>query len=112
MSKKYHSEHPTISFRCRSKEEYDKIKRMVKISGKSESDFIREIILKMEQKESKSFNSGCESAVDHILLNCSICGELMAFNINADMEIRQKILEEIGEWVHAECFKKQQQQET
>ncbi|GAG81807.1 unnamed protein product, partial [marine sediment metagenome] len=30
MSKEYHKQHPTISFRCRNKDEYNEIKKMVK----------------------------------------------------------------------------------
>jgi predicted DNA-binding protein len=57
MSKKYHMLHPTISFRCRSIEEYTKIKEMVKRSGKSESDYVREIVLGAKVKESQSFEA-------------------------------------------------------
>ena len=62
MMKEYHKKHPTISFRCRSIDEYNKIKKMVEYSGKSESTFIREMLLSAEVKESQSFNSSYYSA--------------------------------------------------
>jgi hypothetical protein len=51
MSKKYHEKHPTISFKCRSIEEYNAIKKMVEISDKSESDYIREVVLRVVEKD-------------------------------------------------------------
>jgi hypothetical protein len=110
MSKKYHEQHPTISFRCRSIDEYNMIKRMVQISGKSESTFIREILLKQEPKESKSYNEGCERAINKFILPCSICKQPMVFSIENYVELRQTIVEMFGNYAHVECNQKKQQQ--
>jgi hypothetical protein len=58
MSKNYQMLHSTISFRCRCIEEYTKIKQMVERSGKSECDYVREIVLGVEAKELQSFELG------------------------------------------------------
>ena len=108
MSKKYHEQHPTISFRCRNVDEYYMIKRMVEISGKSESDFIREILLKEEPRESKSYNEGCERAINKFILPCSICKQPMVFSIENYIELRQKIVEMFGSHSHVECIQKKQ----
>jgi hypothetical protein len=109
MSKKYHKEHPTISFRCRSIQEYKKIKRMVEISGKSESTFIREILLNQEIKESKSYEAGVMMGVNKFILPCSICGKDMLFDITGVEEFRQKIKNMFGNYAHVDCIKKNQQ---
>jgi hypothetical protein len=110
MSKKYHEQHPTISFRCRSLQEYNKIKRMVQISGKSESTFIREILLEEERKESKSYEAGRLQEMNKFYLACSICKKSMVFDLNTDTEAINKILEIFGNYAHVECVKKKQQQ--
>jgi hypothetical protein len=112
MTKKYHKEHPTISFRCESIEEYNKIKRMVEISGKSESTFIREILLKAEIKESKSYIAGLERAVNTFIIPCSICGKKMLLEIDRYDEIRQKIIDMFGDYAHFDCNKNQQQNKS
>ena len=72
MSKKYHESHPTISFRCLSVEEYNKIKKMVGISRKSESDFVREVVLGAVEKESKSYLMG----LNNIAWFCPVCNRI------------------------------------
>jgi hypothetical protein len=72
MSKKYHELHPTISFRCQSVEEYNKIKKAVEISGKSESDFVRENVLGAAKKESQSYLMG----LNHVAWLCPGCKEI------------------------------------
>lgn len=109
MSKKYHKEHPTISFRCRSIEEYNHIKRMVKISDKSESTFIREILLKQEIKESKSYNTGYNDGINKFILPCPDCGKDMIFDVKNVEEYRQKIISMFGNYVHDDCIKKRKQ---
>ena len=46
---------------------------MVDYSGKSESTFIREILLNVKVKESQSFNSGYVQGFNKFELPCSIC---------------------------------------
>ena len=114
MGKKYHEEHPTISFRCRSIDEYNKIKKMVEYSGKSESTFIREILLGAEQKESQSYNSGYAKAFNKFALGCSICGKDMIFDLINDREHAEKILKLFGHYAHENCieeWKKQREAE-
>jgi Mobilization protein NikA len=108
MSKKYHEQHPTISFRCRSIEEYEKIKQMVNYSGKSESDYIRDILLGVELKESKSYNTGFYTGVNTFIVPCVICGKDMLFTLDKQKEIQQKIIETYGKYGHPECIKKKQ----
>jgi predicted DNA-binding protein len=81
MSKKYHMLHSTISFRCRSIEEYTNIKEMVKRSGKSESDYVREIILGAEAKESQSFEARRKQELNKFYLPCFICKKDMCFDL-------------------------------
>lgn len=109
MTKKYHKEHPTISFRCESIEEYNTIKRMVKISDKSESTFIREILLKQEIKESKSYNTGYNDGINKFILPCHYCGKNLLFDINKVEEYRQKIISVFGDYAHTDCIKKAHQ---
>ena len=72
MSTKYHERHPTVSYRCRSVEEHIKIKEAIKNSGKSESDFIREIVLGAVEKESKSYLNG----LNQLAWTCPVCKKL------------------------------------
>jgi hypothetical protein len=109
MSKKYHKEHPTISFRCSSIEEYNLIKRMVEISGKSESKFIHEILLKEEIKESNSYNTGYNDGINKIILPCPDCGLDMIFDVKNVEEYRQKIISSFGDYAHVNCIKKRKQ---
>lgn len=111
--KEYHRTHPTISFRCRSIDEYNKIKQMVKYSGKSESTFIREILLGAEKKESQSFNSGSAQAFNKFALVCPKCGKYMIFDLIKNLEAANKILETFGNYVNSECLEIQKKpQET
>jgi len=103
--KKYHKEHPTISFRCQSINEHNKIKQMVEYSGKSESTYIREIILGVEKKESKSFNSGSAQSFNKFALACPKCGKNMVFDLNNNLEARKKIFEIFGKHAHVDCNK-------
>ena len=88
MSKKYHRDHPTISFRCQSRDEYDQIKKMIAWSGKSESTFIREILLGAEKQESKSYKSGYDEGFNEFSLPCPFCGKPMIFDIVNNQEIK------------------------
>ena len=110
MVKEYHRTHPTISFRCRSIDEYNKIKKMVEYSGKSESTFIREILLGAEQKESQSFNSGYAQAFNKFALACSICGKNMIFDLINDLEAAEKITKTFGHYAHEDCIEEQKKQ--
>ena len=85
---------------------------MVRISGKSESDFIREILLHEEQKESKSFWEGRKTEVNKFYLRCPECNEYMCFDVSHHLEIRQKIIEIFGTYICAECTKKKQHEEV
>ena len=110
MVKEYHRKHPTISFRCRSIDEYKKIKKMVEYSGKSESTFIREILLGAEQKESQSFNSGYNQAFNKFALACSICGKNIIFDLINDPVAAEKIFKTFGHYAHTECIEEQKKQ--
>jgi len=109
MSKKYRMLHPTISFRCRSIEEYKKIKEMVKRCGKSESDYVREIILGAEEKESQSFEAGRKQEMNKFYLPCPDCKEAMCVDLNIDKESRRKIFEIFGTYKHTKCINKNKQ---
>ena len=107
MSKKYHREHPTISFRCRNIDEYNRIKEMVKYSGKSESTFIREILLDAEKKELQSHYNGYLVGINKInFLICSICNKSMIIDFMTNVETREKLYKFFGGSVHTECEEK------
>jgi hypothetical protein len=103
MSKKYHESHPTISFRCRSIEEYTKIKDVVKLSGKSESDLVREGVLKVVEKESKSYLMG----LNHVAWFCPGCNEINELPITEIFEEQSLInflVWKYGEFLfHSKC---------
>ena len=107
MSKKYHQEHPTISFRCQNIDEYNRIKEMVKNSGKSESTFIREILLNAEEKESQSYNNGYNQGINKINFSCPICKGDMIIDFITDVEAREKIAKTFMDYAHRECVEKQ-----
>jgi len=111
MSKEYHRKHPTISFRCLNPEEYARIKNMVKISGKSESTFIRELLLGAEVKESQSYNNGYNAAFNMFALPCPLCGKNMVFDLNNNPEATRKIYEIFGTYAHTECLELKKKQE-
>ena len=89
---------------CRSIDEYNKIKKMVEYSGKSESTFIREILLGAEKKESQSFNSGYAQAFNKFALACPKCGKNIIFDLINDPEAAKKISETFRNYVHCECL--------
>ncbi|MCK5030970.1 MAG: hypothetical protein KAR64_05845 [Thermoplasmatales archaeon] len=111
MSTKYHQQHPTISFRCQNIDEYNEIKKMVKSSGKSESTFIREILLNVKVKESESFNSGYVQGFNKSEIPCSICGKYIIIDLTKNSEALQKIIEIFGEYAHTECIENQKKQQ-
>ena len=84
---------------------------MVERSGKSESTFIREILLGAEIKESQSFNSGCAQAFNQFAVPCPICGKPMVFDLNNDYEAMKKIIETFRKYAHAECIENQKKQQ-
>ena len=110
LSRKYHQEHPTISFRCRSIAEYDAIKQMVGLSGKSESTFIRELLLDAERQESQSYDSGYYQGFNKFSLPCLFCGKTMIFDINDEPEVKQKIQDTFGRYMHTSCMKVREEQ--
>jgi len=103
MSKKYHEDHPTISFRCKNIEEYTKIKDIVKISGKSESDFIRENVLGSVEKESQSYLMG----FNHVAWFCPGCkriNELPITEIFEEQSLINFLVSKYGKYIfHPEC---------
>lgn len=111
MSKPYHLNHPTISFRTKNKLEYTRIKQMVKNSGKSESDFIREIVLDAEKKESQSYKNGYRDAFNKFALPCNICKKPMLFDVCENPETNKKIFEIFGTYAHTECIEKKKKQD-
>jgi hypothetical protein len=86
------------------------IKKMVDYSGKSESTFIREILLNVKIKESQSFNSGYVQGFNKFELPCPICGKYMTFDLTKDSETLQKIIEIFGEYAHTEYVETQKKQ--
>ena len=84
---------------------------MVDYSGKSESTFIREILLNVKVKESQSFNSGYVQGFNKFELPCSICRRYMIIDLKKDSEALQKIIEIFGEYAHTECIENQKKQQ-
>jgi hypothetical protein len=114
MSKKYHEEHPTISFRCHSIEEYKQIKRMVQNSGKSESEFIREILLRVAEKESKSYQAGYNNGINKLTLRCTWCKKPTGYKLGfRDEQVLEDCIGIMGYYpIHEKCLQKKQQQTT
>ena len=111
MSKEYHQQHPTISFRCRNIEEYERIKNMVKHSGKSETTFIREILLGAEVKESQSFNQGYNQGFNVISVPCPLCKEDMIFNFNDDPDAYPKVMKALKNYFHTPFIENKEKQD-
>lgn len=109
MMKNYHKQHPTISFRCRNIDEYNKIKKMVKQSGKSESTFVREILLNAEIQESNSYNKGYSDAFNKFALPCPFCGKNMIFDLNNNVQATNIIYQIFGSFAHPGCITKKSQ---
>jgi hypothetical protein len=84
---------------------------MVKISGKSESTFIRELLLGAEVKESQSYNNGYNAAFNKFALPCPLCGKNMIFDLNTNPEATRKIYEIFGTYAHTECLELKRKQE-
>lgn len=84
---------------------------MVEYSGKSESTFIREMLLSAEVKESQSFNSGYYSAFNTFEISCCICGETMIIDLNNDLVAISKIKEKFGNIAHKRCTENQERQQ-
>lgn len=76
---------------------------MVKNSGKSESDFVREVVLNAEVKESKSYSKGCSNCFNRFSVKCSFCGEPMIFDAVNHEDTKQKINETFGKYMHEVC---------
>ena len=110
MSKKYHIEHPTVSYRCQSIAEKKRIKEMVKNSGKSESTFIREILLNEEKKESKSYRNGYSEGINKINIPCSICNRSLIIDFMIHVNAREDLAKIIKDYAHKECIAKQEKQ--
>lgn len=84
---------------------------MVQNSGKSESTFIREILLGSEKQESQSFNSGTNQSFNKFAIPCSICGKPMIFDLNNDTNAANKIYEIFGKYAHTTCLENQKKQQ-
>jgi len=114
MSKKYHEEHPTVSYRCRSIEEYNEIKKWIKISGKNESDFIREQVLQGVEKESKSYQRGYKDGINKLTVRCSFCKEYTEYKLAfADEQTREYYIHKMGLYpYHEKCLQKMRQQQA
>ena len=104
VAKEYHRLHPTISFRCQSIAEYEAIKNMVVRSGKSESTYIRELLLGVEKTESQSFTNGYNQGFNKFAVACPHCNKSMIFDAINNQETGQKILEIFGKFYHTECL--------
>lgn len=83
---------------------------MVKNSGKSESTFIREILLKAEATESQSFNNGFNKGIKIIKIKCPICGDIMDIDFSKHPKAYPKICEALKGYVHLECDEKQKKE--
>ena len=84
---------------------------MVENSGKSESTFIREIILDAEKKESQSFNKGYSQGFNQFAIPCFICGETMRIDLKTDTVAQKLIKDTFGKYAHTECVENQKRQQ-
>ena len=84
---------------------------MVENSGKSESTFIREILLGAEKQESQSYNNGYSDGFNKFAVACPWCGKSMIFDAINNQDTGQKIIETFGKYYHTECLKTKNDQE-
>ena len=84
---------------------------MIERSGKSESTFIREILLGAKKQESQSYNRGYNDAFNKFAIPCSICKKTMIFDLNNNPEATNKIYETFGKYAHTECIEEQKKQQ-
>ena len=84
---------------------------MVERSGKSESTYIRELLLRVEKQESQSYNNGYNQGFNHFAVGCPICGKNMIFDVINNQDTGKKILETFGKYMHTECLKTKNEQE-
>lgn len=100
----YYYKRPSISFRCHSREEYDKITTMAERAGKSVSRLLREAIMDLEKTESQSYQSGFKNGLKRIYLPCPVCGSTMNFDLNTT-EFKVKIEQTFQSYTCNKCGK-------
>lgn len=83
----------------------------MKYSGKSESDFIREILIGSVVKESNSYNKGYADGFNKFAVDCYICKKPLTFNLKTEPETLRKILDIFGHYAHESCFNNQERQQ-
>jgi len=110
---RYYDEHPTMTFRVK-KEEKEILKLLVKRSGKSISQLVREALLGAEKSDSepyeKGFNDGYNKGAFEwkVFYYCNMCAEMIDIVPNSDShEALIKYMEEHG-WGHKECHENKQ----
>ena len=73
---------------------------MVTRSGKSESDYVREIVLGVVTKESQSFQAGCNQERNKCYFYCPNCNIVRLIDLNTDVEARQIFVDTFSTYQH------------
>jgi flagellar biosynthesis/type III secretory pathway protein FliH len=119
---KYEQENPLICFRVK-RDEKEKIKQIVEITGKNESQIMRETLFYAEKEYSdvykkgydKGYNDGYDEGNDkgkedwRIWFFCSICGEMMFVDPDSDSHNAIIKYTKKSGWGHSKCYKKQRE---
>ena len=100
---KYEKSHPTISVRV-SKELYDGLKNLMKITGKSMGDVLREALGKQMPSAKKAYQSGYVAAKDlfAVSFHCCVCGGQIALTSKEAKEAVAQYFKDHG-WHHVGC---------
>jgi hypothetical protein len=105
---KYEKSHPTISVRV-SRELYDGLKNLMKITGKSMGDVLREALDKQMPSAKKAYQSGYDAGKDlfAVSYHCYLCGEQMTVWSKEQKEAAAQYMKSHG-WSHTECIRKRE----
>jgi hypothetical protein len=100
---RYERSHPTISVRV-SRELHDEIKNLMKITGKSMGDVLREAHDKQMPSAKKAYQAGYDYAKDLFAVSypCSVCGAQIALTSKEAKEAVAQYMKDRG-WHHTRC---------
>jgi len=100
--KKYNESHPTVSVRV-SRELYDKLSELRRVSGKSLGDVLREAVGKQVPSTKQAYLTGYNAAKSkyQVAYRCCVCGKTIIVNTENE---RNAIARFMGQtWHCGEC---------
>jgi hypothetical protein len=108
---KYGKKNPTVSFRLK-RVDYENLKTVSEMNGKPIAQFVREIVLGVNDEESGSYNSGYEHGydnamgIDHFRIPCSKCGKPIVFTSKDEVwepVVKPTLYKAFSNWHHITC---------